>query len=642
MQQNNQISHLNHMYKTNFHPFILLLACICIASQTYAQKSILRNGGFEEHAELKCMNCQGIGQYGSLVYNWDNGGWHCVLCDTDYKQNSDDKKGKVCPLDKVSPQSGKSMISMTYISRMNGVYNGVEGASHLSARTTESMRVGHLYEVSLWIYAQSGNRHDPDWGKHLGIALLPQNLSFFCGYEKKSLIIPFLAVDTLVYDQWYQAKWRVRPLCTSNYLMIGIFADPQWPRSHSYNDIQYFIDNVAVVEMPEASAIADSSIYYCSRYDPGVLGVRPLMDNQILLYENDAFTLTNEHRAVLDSFASYVNQYPDLIFELSGHTDSIGNDNIALSQKRVQAVHTYLTEVLKIPTYRFYVRAVGGDAPYRPNTTEAGRKLNRRTEIRQSNLTLEEMFYRAALKAMKENNVATSFSSLDRWTAKVDKGTTVLLLFDPRFERLRADKRWPFLEKKVRASYKNLKYGRESFLIDSLRFETCRYAGEPLAIILNRLPGNVPGDDPYEVEIPGKTDAAVRKQSEQSYQTIYPILQKTGWPKKGNYSESAVNNAFHLLMSSGDIAAHLTWLPVLEQACLAGDLPWKMYALCYDHTRVLLGKPQRYLLYYQNLEDGSVELSPWEGDENTINDWRAKIGLALLPQAVVEAMRVKK
>jgi hypothetical protein len=55
-----------------------------------------------------------------------------------------------------------------------------------------------------------------------------------------------------------------------------------------------------------------------------------------------------------------------------------------------------------------------------------------------------------------------------------------------------------------------------------------------------------------------------------------------------------------------------------------------------------LGKPQRDLLFYQNLEDGSVELSPWEGDENTINDWRAKIGLPLLPQPVVEAMQVKK
>jgi hypothetical protein len=164
VQQKNQFLHLNYMYKMNDYTLFLLFACLISASQTCAQKSILRNGGFEEHAELKCMNCQGIGQYGSLVYHWDNGGWHCALCDTDYKQNSEDKKGKVCPLDKVSPQSGKSMISMIYISRMNGVYNGVEGASHLSARTTESMRVGRLYEVSLWIYAQSGNRHDPDWG----------------------------------------------------------------------------------------------------------------------------------------------------------------------------------------------------------------------------------------------------------------------------------------------------------------------------------------------------------------------------------------------------------------------------------------------------------------------------------------------
>ncbi|MCB0544521.1 MAG: hypothetical protein KDC70_13435, partial [Saprospiraceae bacterium] len=123
---------------------------------------------------------------------------------------------------------------MVYMPGVNGIFGGVEGASHLSARTIEPMRVGQLYEVNLWLYVESAKRHDPDWGKHLGIALLPQNLSFFSG--NKALIIPFIGVDTLIYDRWYPVKWRVRPLCTSNYLMIGVFADPQWPKTRSYSD----------------------------------------------------------------------------------------------------------------------------------------------------------------------------------------------------------------------------------------------------------------------------------------------------------------------------------------------------------------------------------------------------------------------
>jgi len=543
-------------------------------------------------------------------------------------------------MDRISPQSGKAMISMVYLPGGNGIFGGVEGASHLSARTTEPMRVGQLYEVSLSLYVESAKRQDPDWSKHLGIALLPQNLTFFHG--RKPLIIPFISIDTLLYDQWYQIKWRIRPLCTSNYLMIGVFADSQWPKSRSYADVYYFLDNVSVVEMPEASAVSDSSVYYCSRYDPVLLGATPLMDSKILLYENDEYELTDEHQMILDSFAKFANKYPDLVFELSGHTDSIGRDNFALSQKRVQAVYEYLTEVLQFPSHRFYTLALGSTSPFRPNHTEEGRVMNRRVEIRQSNLTLQMMYYRRALKAVEEKNKAEAFFYLGKWLTKNENGWPMLLLFDPRFAPLRSDKRWPLMEKKVRDNYKNLKYPKESFLLDSLRLDACRLSGGELAGMLNSLPGNIPGSDRYSVEFTGTTEAAVRIRNQAHFNAISPILERTGWPKTREFGETAVNNAFHLLLNSGDVIAQIKWLPVLQQACEAGELPWIMYAKCYDQCRLGLGQPQQYLTDYQLLEDGSVILPPWIGDEDTVNDLRAKIGLPLLPQIVGEAMNKKK
>lgn len=625
----------------NIPTSFLYLLCLLAASHALAQKSILRNGGFEEHGKQQCLSCyQSSGQYGAIVYHWDNGGWHCMLCTKDYKQHSDDLKGQVCPIDRISPQSGKAMISMVYAPGTNGIFGGVEGASHLSARTTEPMRVGQRYEVSLWLYVQSAKRHDPDWGSHLGIALLPQKLSFFNGHiSKKPLIIPFIGVDTLVYDQWYQVKWRVRPLCTSNYLMIGVFADPQWPKSRSYADVRYFLDNVSVVEMPEAPAVSDSAVYYCSRYDPVALGAMPLMDNQTLLYENDAFGLTQEHQVALDSFAKFAKRYPDLTFELSGHTDSIGRDNLALSQKRVQTVYEYLTEVAQIPSYRFYALALGGTFPFRPNSTEEGRRLNRRTEIRQTNLTLPMMYYRHALQAVEANNKAEAFTFLSKWIAKVEKGSLMLLLFDPRLDHLRSDKRWPLVEKQIRDAYKNLKYARESFLIDSLRMDASRLAGAPLEDRLNSLPGSIPDRDNYLVELPGADKVAVHRRYQAHFKAIKPILDQTSWPEKGAFSESAVYSTFHLLINTGDVNAYQKWLPVLQQACEAGNLPWIMYAKCYDQTMLLQGNPQRYLTDYTVLDDGSAILPPWEGDEDTVNDFRAKIGLPLLPQAVCAAMK---
>jgi hypothetical protein len=39
------------------------------------------------------------------------------------------------------------------------------------------------------------------------------------------------------------------------------------------------------------------------------------------------------------------------------------------------------------------------------------------------------------------------------------------------------------------------------------------------------------------------------------------------------------------------------------------------------------------------MDDGELWVKPWEGDENSINEWRAKIGLPLLSYKVAEAMK---
>ena len=605
----------------------------------FAQKSILRNGDFEEHGKQICLVCNNAhNQFASLVYHWDNGNGHCVLCDTHYKPNSDDQKTKFCPLGRVAPQSGNAMISMIYDPSLNGIYHDVVGASHLSAQTITPMHVGKLYEISFWLYIESGKEYDPEWESHLGIALLPQKISYF-GYHKKKIIFPFIPVDTVIYGKWYQAKWLVRPLCNSNYLMIGIFSDLQWPNSYRHKTIQYYLDRVSVLEYSDDYALPDSSIYYCSRYDPVALGATPLMDSRILLYENDAYELNDQHRASLDTFVTYAQKYPGLIFELSGHTDSTGEGNLALSQRRVQTLYKYLVEDHQLPGFRFYALALGATSPYRSNSTEEGRKLNRRTEIKQTALTPHMMFYRAALQAIQTKNKAEAFSYLDKWlNLKNEGGWPMLLLFDPRFESLHSDKRWPMMEKKVRDGYKNLKYARESFLIDSLRLDACRLSGTVLASMLKGQPAHLPGSDNFELEFPAASEAAIRQRYGEHFKTVQKKLEKIGWPKKGEFCETAVNNTFHLMMNADDMLAYLNWLPHIEKACKTGDLPWIMFAKCHDKSRLKLGKPQQYLTDYQVLESGKVILSPWEGDENSVNALRAKIGLSLLPRNVVEAI----
>lgn len=616
------------------HYLALFFICTCLLSQA---QNLIKNPSFEEHAPQQCLYCNiGFGKYPGVVYHWDNADHGCVLCDKDYKTNSDEKKSNFCPFEKVLPHDGKAMIQMRYMPECGG--NIHEGADYLRARTTEPMQVGQLYEVSFWINIESKKRSDPDWANHIGIAVLPENLKMH-GLYQTELILPFLKIDTAIYDTWYLVKWRIRPLCTSNYLMIGVFEDNTWHQNRSYVGVQYFVDQVSVTEIPSVSAVSDSATYYCSKYDPVALGIPPQMDIQYLLFQNDAYELTDAHKTILDSFAVFARKFPDLVFEISGHTDSIGKMNQQLSENRAQSVLQYLTETHQLPDFRFIPLAMGSKEPFRPNSTEEGRILNRRAEIRQSRLDLPNIFYRNALKAVAEKHYPEAFSYINRWLLKLNKGygSGIIMEFDPRFEALRKDKRWSTLDQKIRSNYSKLKYGAYAFMLDSLRYDAQSATAEltfwGYQKGLNAMSGYHPELDSVLFEMSPSEDAIIEKKRGQHFAALCTMLAKTGWPKKAEFGEGACGAAFSMLLNSNNVVECLKWLPVIQKSCEAGDSPWIYYASLYDHCNLALGKPQRYLT-----NEGRLEKGDWEGDVNSINEWRAKIGLPGLSYRVVEAL----
>jgi OOP family OmpA-OmpF porin len=70
-------------------------------------------------------------------------------------------------------------------------------------------------------------------------------------------------------------------------------------------------------------------------------------------------------------------------FQLGGHTCSIGSDayNQKLSERRAEAVKAWLVKN-GYPADRLQVIGFGKKKPVADNSTEEGRKLNRRVEIR--------------------------------------------------------------------------------------------------------------------------------------------------------------------------------------------------------------------------------------------------------------------
>ena len=102
-----------------------------------------------------------------------------------------------------------------------------------------------------------------------------------------------------------------------------------------------------------------------------------------LLFKQSAYEIEPESYPELDSLLSIMTRNPTMEIELAGHTDNVGDPklNVALSQKRVDAVKSYLTNKGIAPS-RIQTQAYGGSKPIADNSREETKRLNRRVEVK--------------------------------------------------------------------------------------------------------------------------------------------------------------------------------------------------------------------------------------------------------------------
>jgi len=86
----------------------------------------------------------------------------------------------------------------------------------------------------------------------------------------------------------------------------------------------------------------------------------------------------------LDSLGDTMIAFGNTYLDVEGNTDSRGSAaaNKSLSQKRADAVKAYLVKNFQIPPERFITVGKGSANPVADNSTEDGRALNRRTDIK--------------------------------------------------------------------------------------------------------------------------------------------------------------------------------------------------------------------------------------------------------------------
>ena len=104
-----------------------------------------------------------------------------------------------------------------------------------------------------------------------------------------------------------------------------------------------------------------------------------------VLFRFNSDQLETDSKETLDKLSRYLNKPP--VFNkliISGHTDSVGSAsyNLSLSQRRAEAVKTYLVQSDQIPTEKIQAKGYGLSLPIASNNNYQGRALNRRVEFK--------------------------------------------------------------------------------------------------------------------------------------------------------------------------------------------------------------------------------------------------------------------
>lgn len=102
-----------------------------------------------------------------------------------------------------------------------------------------------------------------------------------------------------------------------------------------------------------------------------------------VMFETGKSSLDALSRYQLGDVANILKKNPDLKIELRGHTDSVGDDemNLNLSQSRAGMVFNYLVDK-GVAKSQMLSRGYGETLPRGDNSTEEGRQMNRRTELK--------------------------------------------------------------------------------------------------------------------------------------------------------------------------------------------------------------------------------------------------------------------
>lgn len=583
---------------------LLTLILICFITIVFGQNYI-SNPGFESHANINCIGCE-IDNINELIPGWRSLGFFPQPYSADYEYSSDEiRKGYNAEI--YTPHEGKGLCAIPfYGSSGTSRIGGKSG--YLISELEKALEKGAIYELSFWVKVKenfSGELDDFEYLKNFGAA-------FYHHFPKltipeKNLIVdntPFL-IDSLVVGKWHKVNYFFSPKVELNFITFGWFQNSicpvSLPKQNEISRFEYLIDGISLEKVPESEGESEKIYDYPDLNVPKPKTGTDFGETSVkILFEFSSDTLTSKAQHILDST---ILLFENKVYVLSGHTDSIGHDNQALSYRRAEAVLNYILEHSEIPAYHFIISAEGSSNPDASNSSEEGRVMNRRVEIRESPLSVHQHLYKLASKAANIGNLDSAFTFLRLWQQHPN-ADQILLLYDTDLESLHDDPRWKGVKYYVQASFSKYVKSELAFKLAHIYCKDQRY--RDLSSDFKSAKGYIPSEYDIDYLIAGKI-----LESESEAEVISriaadmdQILERHGWPDPAEVGLRQSIAPVYAILHSEDIALHKKYLPLVKTAFQEGKLNGKWYATIVDRILKAEHGLQRYgTTYFPNPND---------------------------------------
>jgi len=163
---------------------------------------------------------------------------------------------------------------------------------------------------------------------------------------------------------------------TTGEFLVTLPTGKNYALNSSKNGYMFFSENFSLINYA-----SDEPFVQNVPLNPILAGEKIILKN--IFFETAKYDLKKESKVELDKLVAFLTKNENLIIEIGGHTDNVGNAqlNLTLSKNRANSVKEYLT-TNGIPAERLQTKGYGASEPISDNSTVEGKAQNRRTEFK--------------------------------------------------------------------------------------------------------------------------------------------------------------------------------------------------------------------------------------------------------------------